>query len=129
MRFTTISRGLLGLFFVIAGILHFVFTPEYLSVMPPWLPWHRALVIVSGLCEIAGGLGVLIPATRRWAGYGLIALCVAVLPANVQMLLAAQAAPAAYASHLWVAMLWTRLPLQGLLMFWIWRSTRYSASL
>lgn len=119
-----VSRRLLGLFFVVAGVLHFVFMPSYVAVMPPWLPWHRALVIVSGLCEIAGGLGVLWPRTRRWAGYGLIALCVAVLPANVQMLLDAQAAPAAYVSTVWLALLWLRLPLQGLLMFWIWRATR-----
>ena len=122
------SRGLLALFFVIAGVLHFAFMPNDVSVVPPWLPWHRALVIVSGLCEIAGGLGVLWPATRRWAGYGLIALCVAVLPANVQMLLDAQAAPVAYASAVWVGLLWLRLPLQGLLMIWIWRATRSSAS-
>jgi uncharacterized membrane protein len=120
----TMSRWLLALFFVSAGVLHFVFMPNYVSVMPPWLPWQGALVIISGLCEIAGGLGVLWSVTRRWAGYGLIALCVAVLPANVQMLLDAQAAPAAYASTVGLGLLWLRLPLQGVLMFWIWRSTR-----
>jgi uncharacterized membrane protein len=128
VKIATTTRGLLALFFVIAGVLHFVFMPVYVSVMPPWMPWHRALVIISGLCEIAGGLGVLRAATRRWAGYGLIALCVAVLPANVQMLLDTQAAPAAYASAVWVGLLWLRLPLQGLLMFWIRRATRSSAT-
>lgn len=124
MNTATVSRTLLGLFFVIAGVLHFVLLPSYTSVMPPWLPWHRVLVIISGACEIAGGLGVLWSATCRWAGYGLIALCIAVLPANVQMLLDAQAAPAAYASTVWLGLLWLRLPLQGLLIFWIWRATR-----
>lgn len=117
----TLPRGLLALFFVIAGVLHFVFMPNYMSVMPPWLPWPRTLVIVSGLCEIAGGFGVLWSATRVWAGYGLIALCVAVLPANVQMLMDAQAA---HASSVWIGLLWLRLPLQALLMLWIWRATR-----
>ena len=116
-----VSRRLLALFFVIAGVLHFAFTADYMKIMPPWLPWHRALVIISGACEIAGGLGVLRQRTRRWAGGGLIALCVAVLPANVQMLLDARAAGA---SSLWLALLWLRLPLQLLLVAWIWRATR-----
>lgn len=114
------SRRLLALFFVTAGVLHFVFTPGYTDIIPAWLPWPRMLVIVSGLCEIAGGLGVLWPPTRRWAGYGLIALCLAVLPANVQMLLDAQAAGDSAA---WIAALWLRLPLQVLLIAWIWRAT------
>jgi len=95
-----------------------------MGIMPAWLPWHRALVVVSGLCEMAGGLGVLWHATRRWAGYGLIALCLAVLPANVQMLLNAQAA---HASALWLTLLCVRLPLQILLIGWIWHATRSRA--
>jgi uncharacterized membrane protein len=116
-----LSRRLLALFFVIAGVLHFVFMPNYMKVMPPWLPWHQTLVVISGACEIAGGVGVLWHRTRRWAGYGLIALCVAVLPANVQMLLDAQTAGA---STLWLSLLSVRLPLQLLLIAWIWRATR-----
>ena len=116
-----VSRLLLALFFVCAGVLHFVFMPAYIKIIPPWLPWHQALVIVSGACEIAGGLGVPWQGTRRWAGYGLIALCLAVLPANVQMLLDARAAGA---STLWQALLRLRLPLQCLLIAWIWRATR-----
>lgn len=116
-----VSSALLAAFFVIAGVLHFVFTPNYMKIMPPWLPWHAMLVIISGVCEIAGGVGVLWHRTRRWAGYGLIALCLAVLPANVQMLLNAQATGA---SVLWMAALWVRLPMQLLLIAWIWRATR-----
>ena len=119
-----VSRLLLGMFFVIAGVLHFVFTPDYMKIMPPWLPWHRGLVLVSGLFEIAGGLGVVWPLTRRWAGAGLVALCLAVLPANVQMLLDAQVAGA---SAIWVVLLWLRLPLQFLLIGWIWRATHRRA--
>ena len=116
-----VSSALLAAFFVIAGVFHFVFAPNYMKIMPPWLPWHAMLVIISGVCEIAGGVGVLWHRTRRWAGYGLIALCLAVLPANVQMLLNAQATGA---SVLWMAALWMRLPLQLLLIAWIWRATR-----
>lgn len=119
-----LSRWLLALFFITAGTFHFLFIANYMGIMPAWLPWHRALVVISGLCEIAGGLGVLWHATRRWAGYGLIALCVAVLPANVQMLLNAQAAQA---STLWLTLLWERLPLQVLLIAWIWHATRSRA--
>lgn len=125
MKTATVSHRLLTLFFVVAGVLHFVFMPKYVSVMPPWLPWHRVLVIVSGLCEIAGGMGVAWPPTRRWAGYGLITLCLAVLPANVQMLINAQAA---HASPALLGMLLIRLPLQALLIFWIWRATRTPAA-
>ena len=119
----TRSRLLLALFFVAAGTLHFVFMPSYVAIMPPWLPAPRLLVIISGLCEIAGGVGVCWQRTRRWAGYGLIALCLAVLPANVQML---QDARLAGAPALWLAALWLRLPLQLLLIAWIWRATRRS---
>jgi uncharacterized membrane protein len=116
-----LSHWLLALFFMVAGMFHFLFIANYEGIMPPWLPWHRALVIVSGLCEVAGGLGVLWHATRSYARYGLIALCLAVFPANVQMLLNAQVA---HASALWLTLLWIRLPLQILLIVWIWRATR-----
>ncbi len=110
------SRWLLALFFTLAGILHFVFPAAYEGVMPAWLGWHAALVVISGIAECAGGIGLLLPATRRLAGIGLLALCVAVLPANVQMLLDAQQAHRAG----WIiALLVLRLPLQALLMAWI----------
>ena len=114
------SRGLLCGFFVIGGVLHFVFPANYMNIMPPWLPAHYALVLISGASEIAGGLGVLYAPTRRLAGWGLIALSVAVLPANLQMALNYQAAGA---PQLQQALLWLRLPLQGLLIWWIWRAT------
>ena len=112
-----ISRGLLALFFLIAGLLHFVFPQAYMSVMPAWLGWHAELVFVSGVAECAGAIGLLPRWTRRWAGVGLLALCVAVLPANVQMLIDAISGGRAA----WIiALLVVRLPLQLLLMRWIW---------
>ena len=114
----TAGRALLAVFFVVAGAMHFVLPETYAKVMPPWLGWHAALVAISGACEIAGGIGVLVPRLRRAAGWGLILLSIAVLPANVQMLLDGLDAgrPA------WqVALLVIRLPLQALLIWWIWR--------
>lgn len=114
-------RLLLALFFIVAGILHFAFPHQYASTMPPWLPWHGELVALSGVCEIAGGLGVLSSQTRMAAGMGLILLSLAVLPANIQMLINAQQAE----KGVWIlTLLWLRLPAQVMLIYWIWRSTR-----
>jgi len=87
--------------------------------VPRWLPAPRLLVYVSGVFEMLGGIGLLVPWVRRWAAWGLIALLIAVFPANIQML---QAAHAASASAWTQALLWLRLPLQPLLMWWVYRS-------
>ena len=106
------------LMFAIAGTLHFVFPRAYERIMPRWLPAHRPLIYASGAAELAGAAGLLLPALRPLAGWGLIALLVAVLPANVQMLQDARANPGTPA---WArAVLWARLPLQLLLMWWVW---------
>lgn len=115
------SQIVLAIFFILAGCFHFLFPASYMKIMPPWLPWHFALVMISGLFEMAGGLGVLFHFTRRFAGYGLILLSLAVLPANLQMLLNAHAAGD---SLVWQALLLMRLPLQLLLIFWIWHATQ-----
>lgn len=118
-----VSRILLATFFIVGGSLHFIFPAAYAQIIPPRLPWPIVLVLLSGGCEIAGGLGVLLPITRRLAGFGLIALSLGVLPANVQMLLMANAANEALA---WQALLLLRLPLQLLLIVWIWKTTQRS---
>ena len=107
-----------GVVFAVAGVLHFVVPGVYLGIMPAWLPWHTALVSASGVFEVLGGLGLLWPRTRRLAGIGLVALLVAVFPANVEMLRLSLAANAPWPAQL---ALWARLPLQGLLMWWVWR--------
>jgi uncharacterized membrane protein len=110
-----LSLLLLAVLFVAAGANHFLNPDLYLRIMPPWLPWHRALVLWSGVAEIVGGLGVVVPALRPWAGWWLVAVLVAVFPANVHMALN----PADYAPiPAWA--LWLRLPLQGLLVWWVW---------
>ncbi|MBA2734276.1 MAG: DoxX family membrane protein [Acidobacteria bacterium] len=113
----TILRFLLSLFFVIAGAMHFLSPQAYMQIMPPFLPSPLFLIYLSGVCEIAGGIGVLLPRSRRIAGYGLIALLIAVFPANIYMAV----------NHLGVSgtplpdwLLWLRLPLQAVLILWVW---------
>ncbi|RYY17432.1 MAG: hypothetical protein EOO36_09735 [Cytophagaceae bacterium] len=112
------SCGLLALLFVGAGLLHFLHPAPYLRIMPPALPAPRLLVLLSGAAEVAGGLGLLWPATRRWARWGLLALLLAVLPANIYML------QIHTQLHLPAWALWARLPLQPLLMWGVWRAGR-----
>lgn len=108
-----IGRFILGSLFVAAGVTHFAFTRTFASIVPDYLPAHRELVLISGAAEIAGGLGLLLPQTRRPAAVGLAALLVAVLPANLWM---AQH-PELFASiPAWL--LWARLPLQIPLIGW-----------
>ena len=118
---SSFSRTVTGLVFVTAGVLHFVAPGTYERIMPPYLPLHRELVYLSGALEILGGLGLLTERTRAAAGVGLILLLVAVLPANVRMLLDARAAGK---PSWWLVLLWLRLPLQGVLAAWVWRVSR-----
>lgn len=100
--------------------MHFIFPLAYLKQMPSYLPWPRHLVLISGIFEILGGLGVLLPATRRFAGYGLIALLLAVFPVNIHMFTSLP--PTQRWTPLGV-LLFLRLPLQFLLIYWIYRLT------
>ncbi len=114
------SRRLLGVAFIGAGVNHFVNPRFYEAIVPPSLQDERRRVVqVSGVAEIAGGLGVLLPFTRRLSGLGLIALLAAVFPANLYM----AREPERFASvPRWA--LYARLPLQPLMMVWAWRATR-----
>ena len=105
--------------FVVAGVLHCVIPRSYEAIVPPFLPARLFLVYLSGAFELAGGVGLLVPRTRRPAALGLIALLAAVFPANVQMLADAVAA----GKPQWqVALFCLRLPLQFVLMWVIWRT-------
>lgn len=114
-RFRRLSYYVLAVLFIGAGITHFVAPTAFLRIVPPYLPAPLLLVYLSGAAELAGGLGLLLPATRRWAIWGLILLLLAVFPANVYML---QTHGAGLPVPLWA--LWLRLPLQAVLMAWVW---------
>ena len=107
---------LLSLFYLVAGTLHFLRPRVYEGMMPAALPAKRELVFASGVAEIVGGAGVLHPATRRPAGWWLIATLVAIFPANVNMAVNAECYRSVPAP-----LLWLRLPLQALLIAWAWR--------
>lgn len=106
--------GLLGLLFLVAGANHFRNEAFYLKMMPPYFPWHRFWVAASGVAEIAAGLLLFIPATRVWGAWGIIAILVAVFPANIYVFQNQHLVPAPAWAHL------LRLPLQGLLIYWAW---------
>jgi uncharacterized membrane protein len=124
-RMRTMLRWLLSMFMVVAGANHFVAPATYVGMMPSALPAPAALVYISGVAEILGGIGLVLPATRRLAGWGLIALFVAIFPANINMAV----------HHLRLGgrevstwMLWARLPLQAVLVVWAyWCSQRAKA--
>jgi uncharacterized membrane protein len=113
----TLFRGVLALFFVAAGVAHFRRSSLYAQIVPPYLPHPLALVYVSGVCEILGGCGILIPCVRRIAGWGLIALLIAVFPANIHMALG-DVGIREVTIPPWL--LWLRLPLQGVFIAWVW---------
>lgn len=104
-------RAACGTTFVVAGVLHFVAPKRYEAIMPPYVPAHREMVLASGAAEIAGGLGVLMPGFEKPARWGLLALLVAVFPANVYMATNPEEIRGLPAElPRWT--LWARLPLQ-----------------
>jgi uncharacterized membrane protein len=115
------GRIALAVLFILAGTLHFLAPQIYLKIVPPYLPSPRALVFISGAAEILGGLGLLLPATRRAAAWGLVALLIAVLPANIYMATAHLRFPGIM-GQTWAQ--WLRIPLQLPLIFWAWLYTR-----
>ena len=117
-----ISRALLAAFFSSAGVLHFVKPRGYEAIVPPGIPKKEA-VQVSGVAELLGGLAVLHPATRPAGRWGLLALLLAVFPANVHMAVNPEQVPGLSKSKIPGWALWARLPLQPLMMLWVWRAT------
>jgi len=107
------------LWFMLGGISHFTNVDFFLAIMPPYVPFHRAAVYVSGACEILFALGILAPATRERSGVLLVLLTIAVTPANVHMWLHPDSYP-----NVAPALLSGRLVLQVFLLWLIWWSTR-----
>jgi uncharacterized membrane protein len=112
-----VGLGFVFLWFFIGGVAHFVATDIEMQIVPPYIPWPRAAVLVSGVFELLGAIGILIRPTRRVAGLGLFLLTLAITPANVYML---------QRSDLFAVPYWTlilRLPIQVALLGLIGWST------
>ena len=105
-------------FYVLGGVYHLVNPGFYLPMMPPYLPWHRELVFISGVAEIVLGIAVLIPSLRRRAALGIIALLIAVFPANLHI--AMNDVPLAGATEGAGIWNWVRLPFQAVFIAWAW---------
>jgi uncharacterized membrane protein len=123
---TTRSQRLLAAFFGLAGTMHFAVPRAYEAIVPPALPRKREIVAASGVAEIAGGLAVLAPGTRRFGRWWLLALLLAVFPANVHMAVNPERVPGLDLERIPRWALWARLPLQPLCMLWVWRATEQS---
>ena len=107
------------LWFMLGGIAHFTNTQFFVDIMPPWIGYHEEIVYISGVFEILGALGILFPATRQWAGNGLLLLVICVTPANVHMWLNPELFPDVPEAFLSV-----RLVVQVALFALIWWCTR-----
>jgi uncharacterized membrane protein len=111
--------------YVVAGVLHFLAPAAYVQIVPPVLPAPLVLVYLSGLAEVAVGIGLLYPPTRQLAAWGTILLLLAVFPANVYMATSGVAVEsAAVDADPSAVVRWLRLPLQGVLVGWAWWYTR-----
>jgi uncharacterized membrane protein len=125
-RAKTIARWVLSAFMVGIGAMHFLAPANFVKIVPAWLPAPVALVLVSGFFEIAGGVGIQVPRVRRAAGWGLVALYVAVFPANINM-----AVYDIQPEGLTIppALLWLRLPFQlGFIAWALWCTKSTEAS-
>ncbi len=110
---------------VAVGVYHFIDPAIFMRIVPDWLPAPRALVLVSGAFEILGGVGVLHPKTRRLASLGLIALYLAVFPANIHMAVHGIQLDPANPIPEWA--MWARLPYQAVFIAWAWWVGHYDS--
>jgi len=114
----TVSKFLLAIFMIGAGTMHFVNPGFYLKIMPQYLSLHRELVYLSGVCEIVLGLLLFVPRFSRLAAWGIIALLIAVFPANIYVYQHQAVLTAPPILHL------LRLPLQGVIILWAYWHTK-----
>lgn len=112
------ARILAAVSFAAVGLLHFTQAATFVAIMPPYVPaaLHLPAVYLSGVAEVAGGLGLLVPQLRRAAGWGLLLLLVAVFPANIHMAMDGVGLPGMPVNQ---TLLWARLPLQFVLAAWV----------
>jgi uncharacterized membrane protein len=119
LTWKNLGLAVVFLWFMLGGIAHFVSPDFFVAIMPPYIGFHREIVYISGVFEILGAIGILIPATRRWAGIGLLLLVVCVSPANIHMWLHPELFPDVPPEFLSA-----RLVIQVGLLWLIWWSTR-----
>lgn len=112
-----ILRVLLAVFMIVAGTLHWVTPDPFVKIVPSFLPYPLALVYISGVFEILGGIGLLVPPVSQAAAWGLIALFIAVFPANINMAVNQIQMDGIPDSDL---LRWGRLPFQAVLIAWAW---------
>ena len=108
------SFYIFGILYIFAGCLHFYMPDFYIKIMPPYLPWHLALVYISGVIEVLLGIGLLFKVTRKLSAWGIIALLIAVFPANIY--LAFNDLPQEQLNTTPLIALWIRFPIQVLLI-------------
>jgi len=112
----------MAVFYIVAGLMHFIRPDFYMPMMPPYLPWHAGLIFLSGVAELVLGIAILIPSLRPLAGWGIIALLIAIFPANLHIAL--YNVPVfgnPEGAGIWN---WVRLPIQLLLIWWAWWYTQ-----
>ncbi|MEY4938468.1 MAG: hypothetical protein RIQ93_203 [Verrucomicrobiota bacterium] len=109
-------RWVVALFFIVAGANHFRSPDIYLGMIPEWMPWPAGLNAISGLAEIVGGLGLLLAPARKMAGWGLIALLIAIFPANIHVALQGHMPGTTFPP----LVLWLRLPFQLVFIALVW---------
>jgi len=122
-RWQRVALWFVFFWFLLGGIAHFAFTDLEARIVPPQIPDARDVVLITGILELLGAVGLLLPWTRRAAGWGLFLLTLAVTPANVYMLHIHDQFPA-----IPVWLLWLRLPLQLALLWLILWASRWRVS-
>lgn len=115
---TQIGLIILAFFFIYVGISHFTKKNFFMKAMPPYIPNHEEMVIISGIAEVILGVGLLFSKTQSLAAWGIILLLIAVFPANIYMATSGKFKKIPQ----WV--LWIRLPLQLVLIAWAYLYTK-----
>lgn len=119
-RTKTTFQCLLAIFMIGAGTMHFMNPKFYMTIMPPYLPFHLGLVYLSGFFEVLLGVLLLVPRFTRLAAWGIFALLIAVFPANIYLYQHQELLPASPMVH------FLRLPLQAVFLLWAYWHTRPS---
>ena len=118
-RLKKISLRILALFYLLAGINHFIDPDFYYPLIPPYLPWPVEINTISGVAEILFGLGILIPRQRRTSAYLIVLMLIAFVPSHIYFIQVGGCVEGGLCAPVWVG--WLRLILiHPLLILWVW---------